>query len=191
MRPDLAPVRSTGAPPSDAWILTISGVRFDLLQPTPDMVRIADIAHALSHVCRFAGHTRGLYTVAQHSLIVAANVPPAEALTALLHDATEAYVGDMTAPLKRHMPDYQAVEARLWQVIRERFDLGEITPAIKEADIRALYTERRDLLIPSPHAWPGDETRPAPFEERITPWAPPAAKRAFMQRFGFLTGVRP
>lgn len=82
------------------WILTQSGQQFDLLRPTASMIKPVDIAHALSRLCRFNGHTRAHYSVAQHSLIVASLVPVEHQLVALLHDAPEAYIGDMTRPLK-------------------------------------------------------------------------------------------
>lgn len=167
----------------DGWILTASGVRFELFWPMPDMVLIEDIAHALANVCRFGGHTRKFYSVAQHSILVSYHVPPEDALTALLHDATEAYIGDMVRPLKREMHAYKQVEDRLWSAIRGRFGLGDITPAIKEADERALQTERRDLMVPSAHAWVNDEQRAVPFDAPIIPMSPDEAKAAFLERF--------
>ena len=80
------------------WILTWSGKRFDLFEPTPEMIDPRDIAQALGTIARFNGHTKEHYTVAQHSVIVANLVPPEHQLAALLHDATEAYIGDMVRP---------------------------------------------------------------------------------------------
>lgn len=179
-----------GHAPDSGWILTTSGVRFELFAPTPAMVNIRDIAHALSHACRFGGHTLDFYSVAQHSVIVSHHVPPEEALTALLHDATEAYCGDMVRPLKRQMPAYREVEDRIWEAIRARFDLGPMTPAIKEADERALQTERRDVMPVSTHRWAKDEERAAPFEDVIFPLGPRVAREIFLQRYAELTGLR-
>lgn len=170
----------------DGWILTSTGVRFDLFAPTPDMVRIEDIAHALALTNRFGGHTLFPYSVAQHSVLVSRHVPPEDALVGLLHDATEAYVGDMVRPLKRRMPDYVTVELQLWEVIRERFGLGPITAAVKVADERALQTERRDVMPTSPHVWADDERRALPFEERIAPWSYEEARFNFLRRFDAL-----
>lgn len=125
------------------WILTQSGQQFDLLRPTASMIKPVDIAHALSRLCRFNGHTRAHYSVAQHSLIVASLVPPEHQLVALLHGATEAYIGDMTRPLKAVMPEYQYVENQIWLAVCERFDLPS---CVKQADMVALATERRDLM---------------------------------------------
>lgn len=171
----------------DGWILTASGVRFDLFAPTVDMIRIEDIAHALSQVNRFGGHTRFPYSVAQHSVLVSRHVPPSDALTGLMHDATEAYVGDVVRPLKRRLPDYVAIEDRLWQVIRLRFDLGPITPAIKVADERALQTERRDAMPASAHLWADDERRALPFEEKLEWIEPWRARQQFLDRFRALS----
>jgi hypothetical protein len=167
----------------DGWILTQSGIKFDLFAPTPDMVNINDIAHALAHICRFGGHSQEFYSVAQHSLIVSAGVSAADAMVGLMHDATEAYCGDMVRPLKRRMPDYKMVEDGIWLAIQAKFRLGDITPAIKVADERALQTERRDLMIPSPHLWDGDKQRALPFEGVIFPRTSHMAKQAFLQRF--------
>lgn len=92
------------------WILTSTGKRFDLLEPDADMIDPWDICHSLAHLCRFNGHTREFYSVAQHSCIVAELVPEEHKLAALLHDATEAYLGDITRPLKQWMPDYRGFE---------------------------------------------------------------------------------
>ena len=99
------------------WFVTYSGKQFWPLDPQPQDVCVRDIAHHLSLVCRFGGAVRTHYSVAQHSLIVADILPPRLKLRGLLHDATEAYVGDMVRPLKRFMPDYREVENKVWAAI--------------------------------------------------------------------------
>lgn len=136
------------------WILTQSGQQFDLLRPTASMIKPVDIAHALSRLCRFNGHTRAHYSVAQHSLIVASLVPVEHQLVALLHDATEAYIGDMTRPLKAVMPEYKFVEHQIWLAVCERFDIQiDLPSCVKHADMVALATERRDLMPEHPGEW--------------------------------------
>lgn len=163
-----------------SWILTHSGVQFDLLRPTAAMIKPNDIAHALAHLCRFNGHTRQHYSVAQHSLIVASLVPAEHQLVALLHDATEAYIGDMVRPLKDALPAYRTVEQQLWLAICDRFSLHPDLPdCVKHADLVALATERRDLMPAHPGAWPCLHRIPA-MPDAITPLP---ANEASMQFF--------
>jgi 5'-deoxynucleotidase YfbR-like HD superfamily hydrolase len=138
-----------------SWILTRTGKRFDLLAPRAELISTIDIAHALSHVARFNGHTRHHYSVAQHSLLVASIVPDGLQLTALLHDATEAYIGDMVRPLKALLPDYSEIEHGIWLAICDRFNIDPNLPtSVHEADMMALATERRDLMPDHWEAWP-------------------------------------
>ncbi|WP_434573067.1 phosphohydrolase [Pseudomonas sp. Z3-8] len=164
------------------WILTHTGKRFDLFEPDVDMIDPRDIAHSLAHLCRFNGHTREFYSVAQHSCLVADLVPTEHKLAALLHDATEAYLGDMTRPLKEWMPYYRGFEDVVWGRVCERFGLEIDLPAsVRQADLIALATERRDLMPPDPATWDrlvGIE--PAP--ERIRPWSPTEARLTYHQR---------
>lgn len=137
----------------DPWIITHSGKQFDFHNPTPDMVCIEDIAHALSMSCRFGGHTQWHYSVAQHSVNVARLVPDEHKLVALLHDATEAYIGDMVSPLKVLMPEFKKKEEQIWEVIAEKFGVPvKIDPIIKWADLQMLKVER-GFLIPESEEW--------------------------------------
>lgn len=142
------------------------------------MVDTTDIAHSLSMQCRFNGHTRHFYSVAQHCYLVADLVPAEHQLAALLHDATEAYVGDLVRPLKQGMREfyecqnleslYDAVERRVWIAICQRFDLGLVLPdSVKHADLVALATEKRDLMP----CLEGIE----PLAQFIDPWQPSQA----------------
>lgn len=171
---------------SASWILTQSGKQFDLLAPAADMVVLDDIAHALANICRFAGYTQTHYSVGQHSVLASHLVPPADALHALLHDAAEAYVGDMVSPLNDLLPGFKAIEARIWRAIAARFGIAKEMPAsIKEADLVLMATERRDLLPPGP-PWPSLEGI-QPLPSRIVPWPPAFARLAFKRRFRELT----
>ncbi|WP_417693752.1 phosphohydrolase [Pseudomonas sp.] len=164
------------------WILTHTGKRFDLFEPDADMIDPRDIAHSLAHLCRFNGYTREFYSVAQHSCLVADLVPAEHKLAALLHDATEAYLGDMTRPLKEWMPYYRGFEDVIWGRVCEGFGLEIDLPAsVRQADLIALATERRDLMPPDPATWDclvGIEPTP----ERIRSWSPTEARLTYHQR---------
>ncbi|MCP1487960.1 5'-deoxynucleotidase YfbR-like HD superfamily hydrolase [Pseudomonas fluorescens] len=164
------------------WILTHSGRQFNLVNPTAAMISPLDIAHALSNLCRFNGHTITHYSVAQHSLMVSSLVPAQHQLVALLHDATEAYVGDMTHPLKALMPGFRDAEETVWHAICDRFNLDPILPeCVVRADLIALATERRDLMPYQPGEWEclrGIPARP----ETITPLSAPEAYLQFFSR---------
>ena len=120
-------------------IHTFSGIAFDLRDPQPAMVRLGDIVHLLSLMNRFNGAALFPYSVAQHSLHVAELLPPDLRLEGLLHDAAEAYIGDMVGPLKQVMPEYKAVETRISAVVAEVFGLAYPEPAaVKQADLAVL-----------------------------------------------------
>lgn len=173
-------------------ISTYLGNRFNLAEPDVKDVAIEDIAHGLAFQCRFNGQTRKFYSVAQHSLMVMALVSEEHKLTALLHDAAEAYLGDMVTPLKRMIPGYAEIETVVLKTIGERFgvNLAAMEPAInktiKRADLIALATERRDLMHRATEPWSclaGFD----PLPETIKPMDPDAAERAFLEAFNTLT----
>lgn len=175
----------------DPWIQTSTGIAFDLLEPTPEMVDINDIARALSRLCRYTGHTEQFYSVAQHSVLVSNLVPPEDALVGLLHDAAEAYVGDVAKPLKVLLGSaYSDVEDRVWRVVAERFGLPVALPqSVKDADLRMLQTERLQLLGPEPRPWNLDAE---PYPMKLDPMDPWDACMLFRRRYFHLTyGAQP
>lgn len=170
-------------------ILTNSGLYFNFLQPEPSMVDIEDIAHGLSHVCRFAGQSNRFYSVAEHSVYVSMVVPPSMALHGLLHDAAEAYVGDVTAPLKRLLINYKLIEERAHLAIFDHFNLDPVMPPeIKEADLRMLATEQLVLMPPHDDEW-ALIAGIKPYDRKIECMPPEQAKGFFMRRFEELTRV--
>lgn len=135
-------------------IHTFSGIAFDLLKPQPEMIRIEDIVHSLALINRFNGAAMFPYSVAQHSLYVAGLLPPELKLHGLLHDAAEAYVGDMVSPLKKIMSEYKKVEARISRVVADVFGLSYPAPEeVKKADLAVLSAEREQVLLPSYGPW--------------------------------------
>lgn len=173
-----------------SWILTASGRQFDYLDPRPDDIHILDIAQGLANECRFAGHTRAFYSVAQHAWLASRIVPQAHALEALLHDASEAYCKDIPRPLKDLLPDYRDIEARVEGALRARFGLPPVmSECVKLADLILLATERRDLLPADPTPWAlleGIE----PLERPIRAVLPARAQALFVRRYVELTDGR-
>ncbi len=166
------------------FISTYSGLCIDLRNPQPETISIIDIAHGLSLLCRFCGQTRCFYSVAQHAVLVSRLVPEEAALAALLHDAHEAYVGDITQPVKEYLSssDLEALSSRLDRAIAERFGVPiEPLDLVKRADRVALASECRDLLAPG-MAW--DLDLPDPDPRPIEPEQQPTrAERLFLRRF--------
>jgi len=125
--------------------------RFDYASPHTSDIYMADIAHALSVIPRFCGHTRFPMSVAQHSFLVGMMLPDGEMrAVGLMHDATEAYMQDIPSPLKRLLPDYQSIEANVWSAIAARFRLKcdpDAMLAVKAADRLALAIEQDQRAI--------------------------------------------
>lgn len=171
-------------------ILTSTGRYFNLLQPSHHHIEIGEIAHALGNICRFTGHVREFYSVAQHSYHASYLVPPEHALAALLHDAAEAYVGDVASPLKHLLPDYQGIEARVEAAVFKRFNIDTpLDPCIKRADLIMLATEKRDLMPEHLDDW-DCLAGIAPMPQPLVPMAPPTARYCFLDRFFELTLCR-
>lgn len=169
--------------PEDAWIQTYSGRRFTPTNPNPDAIIIQDISHSLSMQCRFSGHTKKFYSVAQHSVLVSYICNHEDALWGLMHDATEAYLVDVPRPLKKSgkFDAYNQFEKVMQQAICKRFGLPEEEPpSVKSADTILLATEARDLMYPLRSDWV-QPVEPLPF--KIDPLGPRDAKDLFMKRF--------
>jgi len=127
-------------------ITTFTGKKFNLERPDFDL---EDIAHALANTCRYGGHCRKFYSVAEHSVNVA-RIMDVEGLgdprEGIMHDATEAYLSDVPAPFKQFLPDWAAIDHRLEALMRDRYQIGRKTAGCKEADWLALFIEAYALL---------------------------------------------
>jgi hypothetical protein len=183
----------TTASPSEMrlgdWAQTYTGGVFWPLDPRPADVRLLDIAHALAQTCRFGGHARFFYSVAQHSVLVSDICDEEDRLWGLLHDAAEAYVGDMIRPLKSLgiMANYRAIEQNVQEAICEKFGLPYgMPPSVQRADNVLLATEARDVM--------GGESRPWNLYQQplrcveLASWQPAFAEAQFLTRFAELGG---
>lgn len=177
---------------TESWIRTVSGKRFDPLDPDPATLDIGDIAHALSNICRFTGHTKDFYSVAQHCCVVMKILREQGhaweiQLEGLLHDATEAYLSDIARPIKisKTMGAYRKAETKLEKQIAIHFGLEyPQRPEIKQADLLALAMEARDLMG-NPQDWEILKGLQAPGWP-LFPWDPDHAKAQFMANYNAL-----
>ena len=179
------------------WCQTFTGRQFWPMDPRAEDVCIEDIAHALALQCRFAGHCREPYSVAEHSVRAAEYVrglggDAEEVLAALLHDASEAYCIDVPRPLKPWLAGYKAIERDVMLAVERWANLfaGACeSPLVKRADEVLLMTEARDLLTAPPAPWGTDQGgRVAPLAEVIVPWDWRVTESRFLARFDELVG---
>lgn len=176
--------------PKKCYIYTRSGKKFFPAIPEPADILIEDIAHALSNTCRFTGHVKSFYSVAQHSVYVSMDVPKKYALAGLLHDASEAYLCDVSAPVKKlpSMKSYREMEEHLQNVIFRKYglDIRYMAGAykkVKDADERVFRLETDLLMQPNFEVVEGPRAGIAPFE----PWEPEKARDEFLKRYAILT----
>lgn len=173
-----------------SWIRTYTGRRFDIASPRVADVDIEDIAQALSHIARFGGHTSLPYSVAQHSVMMYWMAPKPLKRTALLHDAAEAYLGDLMRPIKALLPAFSRLETRLLLVIGDALNapgLAEISPEIHELDKRLCATEQAFLQGPEL----AGERRPDVLDidwRRLRPWDYLVARCQFLKAWRALGG---
>jgi len=156
--------------PEKPWIQTYNGHAVDLLNPSANDIDHIDIAHALSLINRFTGHTTEAWSVAQHSVVgsILAEViyPEIKWLPHqfLFHDAAEAYVGDVSSPLKSVLVGYRDIEEKHKKCIEARFAISLGGHWEKLVDLRMLITERNLLMPDSKRQWSVEE-KPFTFDE--------------------------
>ena len=137
------------------YISTFSGIRFTPLAPDPEQLNINDIARSLSMLCRAGGHLEHFYSVAQHC-IICANEAKARGyskrvqLACLMHDGSEAYLSDITRPVKKHLPKYLAIEENLQKIVYQHYLKSPLTPAeelqVNEIDDAVLPWEFKEIM---------------------------------------------
>lgn len=181
------------------WINTATGVAFHPLEPRAEDVSIEDIAHSLSHECRYTGHTASFYSVAEHSVLVAKGVAALggslnDQRWGLLHDASEAYLSDISSPVKKHpsFAFYREVEKGLMAAVAERFKLeGEEPDLVRFVDAQMIAFESVDLRVirvRNPN-WPmTEQDQRLKAVIKIECLLPPSARNAFNAHFKELFG---
>jgi len=170
-----------------AYIATYTGKQFFLLEPRQDDIDIIDIAHALSLQCRWTGHCKFHYSVAQHSYYCSFIGPENEAFDRLMHDTSEAYISDLNRPLKHYTAAgsaYMKVEKVIQQAIARRFGFSENEPmSVKLADNSMLYAEKAQIVG---YTFDEAEDWQRYSEDNgiiIEQWSPAHAETMFLSRF--------
>lgn len=166
-----------------------SGLAFDPMDPDPELIRIEDIAHALGMTCRYGGHVRHFYSVAEHCVLVSQWLERQGYASwivrqGLMHDAAEAYMADLIRPIKHHVQGYREAEDRLLETIFHKFNLPyhPLARMVQSADLRIVVDEREELLKPPPMAWSALEGVD-PLGVMVTGWQPAIATEMFLERF--------
>jgi len=179
------------------WITTYSGIRFPLLEARLEHVVLEDIAHSLSMQCRYNGHCPRFYSVAEHSVLVAEWVERRTsnrrlALEALMHDASEAYLCDVPAPLKPLLANYREIEIQVERLVARRFNLAYPWHELaKEADKRIIVNEYKELFEPThgPRDWDAFEGVEPLDDCNLVLFNPLEARDAFLETFHRLGAV--
>lgn len=166
-------------------IVTYTGKRVWPFDLKPKDIDPLDIAAALSNICRYNGHVSGFISVAQHSCLVHDYAPKELKKQALLHDATEAYCGDMVAPLKHldSLAEYREIEDNIWVVVAERFNLPQqLDEQVKELDVAIRSAEIRDLKNGIGSLNTSANEKIADRFAMVDPWSPKKAKKQMITR---------
>jgi uncharacterized protein len=159
--------------------LTRSGVTFAPATLRPDQILITDIFHSQAMQCRYLGHSSHFYSVAQHSWLLSLIVPPHLQRVALLHDAAEAYIGDIVTPLKDDMPEFIAWDVKLTAMILTRYDVDpDLMIELLPYDKRICVDEMRALMPATDFALKGE-----PLGVSIAEMSPRVAFNRCIDRF--------
>jgi len=172
-------------PATNPWLETYTGRKFWAADPRMEDVTIFDIAHSLGYKCRYNGHTAKFYSVAEHCVTLALKarqegLPVATQFQMLMHDGSETYLPDVPRPIKHLFPELVAMEKLNDRVIRDWAGLShDVPPIVKEWDARIITDERRQVLLPSGHAWSSDSLEPLGVQ--LHGYEPYEAQMRFLQ----------
>jgi len=148
---------------------------------------INDIAHALSHLCRFSGHVPQFYSVAQHSILVSQNCSDEYRLQGLLHDAAEAIISDIPHPVKMLIPEIKRVEDKILCSIFKSFGLPPgLSECVKEADRFVFNSEVVNLIDDTRMIWGDIDVHVSNLRQQfiqIDPWGSVEAEKQFLLEF--------
>lgn len=181
-------------------ISTYTGKWFDLAAPRAEQVDIRDIAHHISILGRFTGATRSLYSVAEHSLIVhdlmvADGLHPELCLAGLMHDGHEAYIGDLSSPIKQILgATWRVVEDRIQDVVMRALEVHwdqAVAALVKRYDMVARRSEAHALMESRGMDWEWDDDTPLVKDVGIVPYLPKAAEAMFLSVYSKYRSLRP
>jgi hypothetical protein len=175
-----------------AWMETNSGRQFNYAHLDAGSICIEDVAAALSKMCRYNGHTRRFYSVAEHCVLMSrwvsgqADRTIDDCKVALLHDASEAYLSDVVRPVKNFLEDYKAMEASIDGFVMAHFEVQyPFPPWLKEIDTRILVDERAQAMNPSTNVWGVDGLEPLGVNVQF--WSPDQAEQEFLREYRYVT----
>lgn len=171
----------------DLYIETVLGNKFFIEHPVFD---IKEVIHALGMQCRYTGHSKRFYSVAEHSVMVAnlcALYNLGDPFEGLMHDGAEAYLSDIAAPWKALLPDYKKLEAKIEGPMREWLGLPRVlSDGVKRADWLALFVEARSLIPSRASDWiapDGIKEQADSITHPVRCWSPAIAQAEFRNAF--------
>jgi len=169
------------------WIKTYTGKQFYPQDPKVEDIDIEDIAHALSLTCRFNGHIKEFYSTAQHAVLCSMVAPSEFKWEALHHDDSEAYISDLTRPVKGMLPQYTLLERGIEDCLALKFSLPKkMSDEVKLVDTRMLVTEASQLMSSAGICWWESSQYPKPYQFTINLWNPSAAEEKFLETYNNL-----
>lgn len=176
-------------PKKERWALTYSGKKFYPYDLDRTEFCLIDIAVGLGRQSRYGGQTGAFYSVAQHSVLVSLFCGEYR-LEGLMHDAAEAYIGDLLGPIKVGMPDYKRLEDGIMRHLASLFGFEwPLPPIVKKVDTAILANEVRDLML-VPTAFENLPEHPIAQLQHITPWSHDTAALGWLRMYEVVISER-